>query len=145
MNGLSKKIAFIVIALSAAVTMSAAAEEIYKWVDEEGVTHFAAQPPEGVTYERISGTSTPPASRAQESAHAEAEAPRGVPRMEVRETGPDAEALAEQCEQARNNLALLAERGPVMLRDEDGSETVLDIEARDAFAAENQAFIDTWC
>ncbi|TVQ40541.1 MAG: DUF4124 domain-containing protein [Wenzhouxiangella sp.] len=147
MKGLTRKTLWIAIIILGAVALGAQANEaIYKWVDEEGVTHFAAQPPDGVDYERVAG-SREPARRASDEAPEESATAAGdsVARMEERQTGPDPEALAEQCEQARTNLALLAERRPVLLRAEDGSENVLDAEAREAFMAENQAFLDEWC
>ena len=30
-----------------AISATAMASQVYKWVDEQGVTHFSAQPPQG--------------------------------------------------------------------------------------------------
>ena len=148
MNGLTRKMLCIVIALLGAASQGlGASEAIYKWVDQEGVTHFAAQPPEGVEYERIIGSRDRSVQRSVERSGQpdDTGTPPAVPRMEQRETAADPDEIAAHCEQARANLDLMAAGGPVMLREEDGSENVLDADAREAFMAENQAFIDEWC
>ncbi len=146
MPNLTRSLSVAAIALAAVISVHAT-EAIYKWVDEEGVTHFSAQPPDGVDYEQVITRSGTTARRTEartdsETATDEADAQS---ESDLRARIADLDALAEQCEQARTNLALLAEAGPVVLRDDDGNEVDLDSEARLSFADENQAFLDEWC
>lgn len=99
------------------------AADVYKWVDANGVTHYADAPPEDQKYERVrigSGARTPTPDPA-----AEAPAPvDGTPVQKDGETTEQAmarysEARAKNCQIARDNLALM-ERAPDVQKDVDG-------------------------
>lgn len=141
-------VAFI---LAAAVASGALANEVYKWVDDDGTTHFSAQPPIDRPYEIITpsagrvGTVDPTAPR--ENRDDPADTSGGVPEMpeiEVRE--PDPEEVAQRCEQARENLFWLTERRRVSVRDEEtGEETWLDDDQRLDMIDETEAVLREHC
>ncbi len=138
----------LLVALALFAVSAPASDAIYKWVDEEGVTHFSAQPPEDVDYERVSAafgtragpsTSEPAESAVPEDADEDADSDEA-------DEPTSAEEIAERCEQARENLEILRERERVALqRDDEGEEEELDAERREEVIAETQAYIDEWC
>jgi len=125
-------------------------EEIYKWVDDEGVTHFSAQPPDGVEYQRISTfnnvVSTVAPQTIGESEGSEDSDNRSMPELpEVDAQQPDPEVVAERCEQARSNLGWMTQRVQINRENEQGEIERLSEEERQRMIAEAQAFIDEWC
>lgn len=142
----------LILALAGGLSMIAAAavadDAIYKWVDAEGVTHYSAYPPEGQEFERLTPAGKPTRA-AERTPVATAETPsRTMPEMppvERGNTGPDPEVVAERCEQARQNLAELNQSTRIILREEDGTEQLLDEEGRQRTIEETEAFIEEWC
>jgi hypothetical protein len=63
----------------------------------------------------------------------------------MQETAPDPEVVAERCEQARNNLELLRQDRPAMLRQKEGDPTPLDDDQRQQLIEETEQFIEEWC
>ncbi|MEN1727005.1 MAG: DUF4124 domain-containing protein [Pseudomonadota bacterium] len=145
--------ALVFLALNLGMHDLHAQDEIYKWVDENGVTHFSARPPEGVEYERIS----------TEGDRRERVAPRTVgdedmdddtaaegddllPTLsEVEVTQPDPELVAERCEQARTNLGWLTQRVRISVENDEGEVERISEEERQRLISENQTFMDEWC
>jgi len=153
-SGLARALLPLLAALTLASAAVQAQEEIYKWVDEEGVTHYSARPPEGVEYQRVSTTSNqvstvaPQTVRDTENLGDEGDTRvRGnlpdLPQIEVQE--PDPELVAERCDQARDNMMWLTARTGMLTRDEDGTERRMDEEERQALIEQTQAFLDEWC
>lgn len=139
-----------IIFLAVNAAPATASDAIYKWVDEHGVTHYSAHPPEGVDYERIAtgARGAGPTSRATETPAEQAEAapvvqPPELPVLSERQ--PDPEMIAERCEQARQNMMWLTQRTRILLQSESGEERMLDEEDRQRMIAETQDFIDEWC
>lgn len=130
-----------------------ATDEIYKWVDEDGVTHYSARPPEGVEYQRMTTDADRATARTGASSTREGERPEeddratgDLPQLaEIAAEEPDPELVAERCEQARNNLNWLTQRTRISVEGEDGELRRLSEEERQAQIQENQAFIDEWC
>jgi hypothetical protein len=134
--------------LCAAMATATANETIYKWVDAEGVTHYSPHPPDGIEYERLTavgGSTRAGTSTDETTAEPSPEAMPEMPAVQRGETGPDPEVVAERCEQARQNLAELTESTRIILREEDGSEQLLDQEGRQRTIEETEAFIEEWC
>lgn len=137
--------------LTAAVAFGALADEIYKWVDDDGTTHFTAQPPTDRQYEVITpsagrvGTVDPtaPPENEDDSADASGDVPE-VAEVEVGE--PDPEEVARRCDQARENLFWLTERRRVNVRDEEtGEDRWLDDDERLDMIDETEAFLREHC
>ena len=119
-------------------------EIIYTWHDDDGIRHFSARPPEGREYWVVEGLVSSSATV------------RGTPRTrpdtapsaasaEARSAERSLEVLRERCEQAQQNLALLREDRPAMLRQEDGEAVPMDDDARREMIEEMEAFVADWC
>ena len=127
-------------------------DAIYKWVDEDGVTHFSARPPEGVEYESIDTLSdvvrrVRPQTVGETEDLGDDDTPRGplpdLPTIEVEE--PDPAMVAERCEQARSNLSWMTQQVHLSTQGEDGELRRISEDERQRMIEETQAFIDEWC
>ncbi len=144
----------LILILAVLAGTAQSAEEIYKWIDEDGVTHYSARPPEGVEYQRVTTEAdratarNDAASTSQNNDEPEAEpqVTGALPQLaEVTVEEPDPALVAERCEQARNNLSWLTQRTRISMTNEDGTLRRISEEERQAQISENQAFIDEWC
>ena len=123
-----------------------AAETYYKWTDENGTVHFAAQPPADQEYEtvntsgRITGGSPAPANTPPPTGETE-EAQVQMPR----EAAPDPEVVEARCQPARENRFWLQSKRRIIVENDDGGETFIDAEEQQRLIEENQALIDEWC
>jgi hypothetical protein len=123
----------------AAVASTAMAEDVYKWTDAAGVTHYADAPPAGTQYEKLNvsrGTSR----AAEEPAEASPEATAATP---AEGTTPETSA---GCVQARANLQTLR-TNPVVRKDVDGDGTpeVISGDAMHEEIARAQKLADAFC
>lgn len=116
-----------------ALSSSAMASQVYKWVDAQGVTHFGAQPPQGQQATSIN-TATPPPKPAE---------PKAATTFD-NDSDPDQEAIERKvkqevaakeverkkyCETVRTNLAQL-ENNPRVRVEVDGEVRRLKEEER---------------
>ena len=134
-------------ALLTLASLSSAAK-FYKWVDDNGVTHYGASPPLGV--QAIEVNTRTSASSDQEraidslnakreaSARAKAADEQRAEEKKRMDTEPDAVAR-ERCEQHQKNLDTLKNK-PIVRQDnpETGEMEVLDQEARNKMIVETQ-------
>ena len=130
-----------------------AAAEIYKWVDEEGVTHYTQQPPPASQASRVDVTGPGEAEiereqRAMEQTAAELEAAREQRRESAREEARaerQEARRAQQCAQLRENIETLADRRRLRVRDGEGRVRRLSEEERRQRLAERRAELDEHC
>ncbi|ARS47840.1 MULTISPECIES: DUF4124 domain-containing protein [Pseudomonadaceae] len=110
--------------LMLALSATAMASQVYKWVDENGVTHFGAQPPQGQQATTINTAAPPPRPTPSEPAPSVEELldpEQAAIDKKVKEDVAKQEAERKKyCETARTNLAQL-ENNP-RLRLDDGGE-----------------------
>ena len=137
------------------ISSSVMATEIYKWVDENGVTHYSARPPQDErNYEEVkvrnrggyrshasassagSNTASPPQDDTDENSLTQ-------PGREVSVENPD--KIAENCERARANIDTINSKRRVLLSDEDGGQRRPSDEERESLLKESQDFLDRWC
>ena len=137
------RVALVGLGLTVAA-MAAATETIFTWIDDDGVQHFSAQPPEGRDYRIVQmlGSGAVPAADEADSAPAASPPPR---LSEISPGQPDPDVVRERCAQARDNLEILMQDRPLLMRQEDGEPQPLDDEARQQLIDEAQSFIDEWC
>lgn len=124
------------------LALPVSANEIYRWVDDNGVVHFTDRPREGA--ERLTIRTASPTTGARS---ATAAAPRGEQRELIAE--PDADQTAEvrsaNCTSSRERLARL-QRAPRLYREgEDGERLYLDDDERTLVLAEAQELVESWC
>lgn len=139
----------IIISLAMTVIASSAfAKDYYKWVDENGITQYAEQPPLGVKAEKVStygGSSTAydPNAAIANSDEGKQEA------THKKELEDQAQQLEKQeqakCEQVNSQLKTLKERGRVRMVDKDGNERVLSPEEQAAKVAELEKYVKDTC
>jgi hypothetical protein len=110
--------------LMLALSTTAMASQVYKWVDDKGVTHFGAQPPQGQQATTINTATPPPRSTSNTpapSADNQLDPEQAAIDKKVKEDVAKQEAERKQyCQNARSNLAQL-ENNP-RVRIEDGGE-----------------------
>lgn len=129
----------------------ALAAPIYKWVDEQGITHFGSEPPSGHQVERVStNTFQPPmpeksaAQLAAEAEQASSKTQAQIDREVRKQVAEEAAALKKYCANVRHNLAQL-ENNPRVLAEIDGKPTRLNEEERQARIAEMKQVIRERC
>lgn len=111
---------------------------LFKWTDENGVTHFGQYPPAGVEAERLRAPPPPatdPAAARQrldqtlEQRRTQAEERRQAEQKAADEAGRQAQRQ-KACQAARDDLATLQRGGHHRVRLPDGSVTYLNDEQR---------------
>ena len=138
------RVALLGLGLSMAA-MAVANETIFTWIDDDGVQHFSAQPPEDRDYRVVDTLGSGSARAVDEPGDGPAFSP--PPRLpEISQTEPDPELLRERCAQAAENLeVLMQEDRPVLLQQDDGEAQPLEGDARRELINETQTFIADWC
>jgi hypothetical protein len=103
--------------------------EVYKWVDEDGVTHYSQQPPPQGSATMI--TPDAPADTAS-GGDAPGEAGDGEGGEESGESDGDGEqeTIAEFCQELRDKEKVLQSDRPIRIKAADGTLTDLDDEGR---------------
>lgn len=120
------------------------AGQIYKWVDDQGVTHFSAQPPQGAEAATVIKT-TPSAGKPAAPSSSPVIGDQEAIDQEVKRQVADQEVqLKAFCEQARTNLAQLR-NNPRVREDVDGEMRRLTEEQRKERITEAQSQIDENC
>lgn len=126
----------------------AMAGQIYKWVDSQGVTHFDAQPPNGVQATAVEGVKpvTPPEPISNEAvmkASGEAEQ-RRIDRKVKSQVADETSRRNEFCTGVRTNLAQL-KNNPRVLQQVNGEVRRLTEQERQAKIEEVRKVIDEQC
>jgi len=135
---------------------SALAEDIYRWVDENGTVHFDARPPAGVDAERVSSFS--PAASSSESETDTPDSPFAVPgqpspaqvareeRMKRAQEQREKKAEMEpQCEAMRQRVEEIEPHTRVIVQDDDGTVRRLEDQERMDLLAQAKDFIAKYC
>jgi len=148
---------FMAISISTLVlfaTDAAAQNEVYRWVDENGVVHFGDQPPAHSNAEQVSiqqskgiteGLSTEPVATDQEPQPSYAQQLREE-RLDKRKLNAENKKIAaEGCEQMRKLVSELEPSTRVIVRMDDGTVTRLDDNVRLEKLAEAKAYIARNC
>lgn len=126
--------------------------EVYKWVDQNGVTHYGQNPPPDTPSEQITTPSAPaaktPGSGAPETGTTEASsgtAPGDGEQQTAQptETVPP-EKLAETCAQVRQTLDTLRNRNRVLVKEGDGY-AVMPPDAREKKIQELEQWVAENC
>ena len=118
------------LAVAALVLMAPVAgmAEVYKWVDEDGVTHYSQQPPpEGEATVITSDVDT--ASSAQDDADAAADGPDETS-ADTEDGDGEQQTIAKLCEELREREGVLESDRPIRIKAEDGTLTELDDQGR---------------
>jgi len=119
-----------------AISSLSPAAKFYKWVDDKGVTHYDAQPPQGANATEVN-------TRANASSD-QSEAIEALRAREEKRLETEPEAVAqERCEQHRKNLETLTNKPTVRRKNpETGELEVIDQEVRDQMLAETRSALE---
>lgn len=134
--------AMITLALSA----TSQAAQIYKWVDDQGVTHFDAQPPAGRQTQQIDiqkppAPSAPNPSKPVTDGQAEQ---RAVDTEVKKKIAQEQNKRTEDCKILRTNLAQL-QNNPRVREQVEGGLKRLTEEERQGRITETQKAIEDYC
>lgn len=138
--------------LSALLPISSASADIYKWVDEKGVTNYAAEPPSSVDANRVKVQTRLPSGA--ESAVEGLEKQRSDARKAAEEAGrapapaaakPDPAQYAERCKQLRADLKTMEEHAQIRLTDAKGETRTLTEEDKQKRMDETRRQIKGFC
>ena len=148
----------LTVAFAISATDAIAEDEIYRWVDKNGVVHFGDRPPANAEADRVSiqpskisntatssdsssgdpyapATSEPSVAQQLRDARAEKRA----------EAAENKRIVAEACAQRRTIVSQLEPSTRVMVRSEDGTVTRMDDEVRIETLNEAKAYISANC
>ena len=141
----------IIAGLIAAV--AAHAEDVYKWVDDQGQVHFGSQPPAGVKARKMGASAAEPASESpQQPAQASWRQQLGksnLQRLQKQQQDEQAaqkeQQLTQRCLSAQKEVDSLTRRGAVYRVNTQGEREYLsDAERQTALEAANQR-VGTYC
>ncbi len=134
-------------------TATASAAKVYKWVDEEGVTHYDEQAPTGKDYQQITTSGAPPTdsvkakknladSRKQQQLEKEKQLD-----FETQKKIRDEQARVrnENCKNAQANLKTLQQNARIRMIGEDGEFHYLSEEDKQKQMDTAQKIIDDNC
>ncbi|MGH8183207.1 MAG: DUF4124 domain-containing protein [Rhodanobacteraceae bacterium] len=142
-----------VIGLSLACAAGAAsAQQIYKWKDASGVTHFSqTPPPNGTHYTKMHLASEPDVSSNPPPASPAAPEPDTRANAAARQTAasssqPDTPTnRADLCKQLNSNISLLQGKQPVVTNGADGKQVIMSDNAREQQLATARAQQTQYC
>ena len=133
------------------ITLPATAQQVYRWVDDQGITHYTSQPVQGsqkvekepvktqtnvsITTDFVTITSEPEIDPIQEKYDEEAR----------KRAENDAEQMQKYCDGIRKDLANLRNFPRLRWEMPDGSIRRLTDEERPAFIAEREKLINENC
>lgn len=131
-----------------ALCTSAMAGQIYKWVDDQGVTHFGAQPPQGLEATSINTATPPPRAPAPTPAATPAadDAQQKAIDDKVKDQVAKQEAERKKyCENARTNLAQLENNPRLRIEGDNGELRRIGEDERQQRITELKKSIDETC
>ncbi|GAA3941994.1 DUF4124 domain-containing protein [Litoribacillus peritrichatus] len=140
------KIAFFatVIALNTLLSANAVSDVFYKWVDENGTTHYGSKPSKEHQSDKVrtQGRSSGPVSKM--APKAQASETESASTNSEGTIAYDAEELAKYCTSMKDRLSLMTSSNQIKQRNKDGSVVMLKEEERQAQISEiKQKIADT--
>ncbi len=147
--------AFALLLACAAVSAGGASAQIYKWVDEKGVTHYTEQPPpDGKAATRVAPPPPPIGGGVRESTESWKEKDaewrrRRLERGEAEEKARrrderEAARRLDACRRAQRELHIL-QAGPVYSLNERGERVYLEDKDRPAAIEAARKLVETHC
>lgn len=127
--------------------------QIYKWVDDNGQTHYSQEPPASGDAQKIEAPPPPPIDpdEARKDVEALIEQQQAAEKAEheaeqkAQQQAEQEAILQENCRVARENLRLYQNNPGRRVMDEDGNVTRLREEDRQQKMQEFQEQIDLYC
>lgn len=148
------KAATFVLILALATTGTVAAAEIYKWVDEDGTTHYGDRPTGDVHEQRIAIASRPTdpdrvkqevqarLEREQRMAELDAQQPEGPSEDDLR---AEADERSQKCNVFRQRMESFTHSRHLYREDTDGERVYLDESEMQAARDKVQGQVNEYC
>ena len=138
----------LISSLLLALSANAMASQVYKWVDDQGVTHFSAQPPQGAQATTINTATPPPKpveAKPAPTFQSIADPEQAAIDEKIKQQVAAKEAERKQyCESVRTNLAQL-QNNPRVRVEVDGEVRRLSEEERQQRISAAQKSIADYC
>ncbi|VXD02278.1 Glycosyltransferase [Pseudomonas sp. 8Z] len=131
-----------------ALSTSTIASQVYKWVDDKGVTHFGAQPPQGQDATTINTATPPPRSPPPPPAPKAPSDDAQQKAIDEKVKNQVARKEAERkkyCESARTNLAQLENNPRVRIEGDNGELRRIGEDERQQRITDLKKSIDETC
>ncbi|MBC9249569.1 glycosyltransferase [Pseudomonas alcaligenes] len=123
-----------------ALSASAMAGQIYKWVDAEGNTHFGAQPPEGQQAAEVNPNITQPKIAAPKLDIPETDAKQEALDQEARQDAAKRQKeMDSYCERVRKDLAQMKANPRVRVKDGDETRRLTEEERQERMSKSEAA------
>jgi hypothetical protein len=142
---------FIALTLCAVSCAAPAYAQVYRWVDEKGVTHYGAQPPQGAKAREVEDKLANPPGSAPPPAEDWQDKDRQFRQRQI-ETGAaeekkaqDAERRRTMCNEQRDLLARLKGAGRTYRLDEKGERVYQDDSERENAIARQEKIVAQYC
>ncbi len=135
----------LIVACLAGLSLAASAGTYYRWVDDEGITHYTAAPPQGIESEKVTSynhSSSTPAPKAKPSEGTDAvakESPESQP------APPPSLKDPERCSRAKQRVKTLQSNNRIRMRSDDGEYRFLSQEEIQEELAKSQQAIEQSC
>ena len=151
--GKNRQLCIVVALVMLGVYCNAEAKKIYKWVDEEGVTHYgeSAPPNTGMAHE-IRIPKTPAVDAAVNTRKERTERLLDTYKQERTEKKETRQAAAEErsqreknCEMAKDSQFKYQHAATLYRTDDDGNRVVLTDDEYTKVMDDAQAKVDKWC
>ena len=133
-----RRLPLFALLLSAPLALSAT--QVYKWVDDQGVTHYGDLPP----HHDAVITHVKPIPAPSGGGGGGGEGARQQPKN-ADAARPDDSQAAEFCRRARDDLRRYQEAERLVRSNPDGSQTALDEADREKLLEETRAREQRWC
>ena len=139
-------LASLVCSVALASSPLMADNNIYKWVDANGITHFGAQPPANVKSEEVQPKVYAPSTPAPSPTKPEAAPAKDTAAEKPKEMVTiSAEQIAKQCNDAKQRLQQLESSPRLMTRAPDGQMQRVPEEERQKMIADERARVTEYC
>lgn len=126
----------LIACLFAAFALSANAQ-VYKWVDEKGVTQYGESPPQNAKATRVNTRAGGGSPASGKPGDAEPKADEADPKK--------AEERAVRCTFERQQLKVLEESGEITYKNDKGEEVALDEAKRKTATAQTRENVKRYC
>ncbi len=145
----------IILLLALIASTTSYAQKMYKWVDDQGVTHYtSSRPPADQEADKVSIRRAPPAQPKSASADNQPSTDEGDQLEEAFKAADlknksqqdfDKTVNQEYCRRAQNNLKILNSHGRIRERGKDGEVIILADEQKQERITRAQQSVDRSC
>lgn len=128
----------IILSAVLALTGLSAQAAVYKWVDQNGKTHYSDKPVQNAEQVKVGPAAKAEPGKEGEAAEAKPEQPGG-------ETDAHLQARTQKCELARRRVADYQESSTLLIKDEFGEQRELSPEEQVQAIVDMQKNVDSYC